>query len=183
VGRIAEAVGVIAETPIFSDETPAIGVFQLRSRARRLKVDGLDLLIIDYLQLMSTGDEYDTRALQIGTITAALKGFAKELKIPIVLLSQLSREHDKKGERPRLSDLRDSGSIEQDADIVMFLYHKEEPEQLANGGTLTELIVAKHRNGPVGTIKLTWQEQFTRFDDYSDVPVEPADRQLPIGDR
>jgi replicative DNA helicase len=179
--RVAEAVGVIAETPIFSDETPAIGLMQLKSRSRRLKADGLDVVLIDYLQLMTPPDGLDNHSLEIDAITSGLKALAKELKIPIVLLAQLSRDHDKRSERPRLSDLKYGG--EADADIVLFLYRKEEPEQLPNGATLTELIVAKHRNGPTGTIKLSWFDQFTRFTDYSEVPAEPEDVRLPMGDR
>jgi hypothetical protein len=126
-GRVAEAINALAESSMFVDETPGITAFEVRSRARRLKAEhGLDLLIIDYLQLMGTSGRHDNRTLEIGAITGALKGLAKELKIPILLLSQLSRDNEKRGGRPKLSDLRDSGSIEQDADIVLFLYRAEE---------------------------------------------------------
>jgi replicative DNA helicase len=179
--RISEAVSAIAEASVYSDETPAIGSFEVRSRARRLKAEkGLDLLILDYLQLMATDAQIETRALAIGAITTDLKALAKELKIPILILAQLNREQDKQGRKPRLSDLRDSGSIEQDADIVMFLYRPENPHDDERG--ITELIVAKHRNGPIGTIKLTWSEQITRFDNYNPYE-EPADQRLPMGDR
>lgn len=177
--RVAEAVNGIAASSMFVDETPGITAFEVRSRARRLKAEhGLDLLVVDYLQLMgTTSNRHDTRALEIGAITGALKGLAKELKIPILLLSQLSRDQEKRGNRPKLSDLRDSGSIEQDADIVLFLYRAEDA---ADG--VTDLIVAKHRNGQIGTIKLSWFERQTRFDNYSEFP-EPEDQRLPIGDR
>ena len=176
--RVAEAVNALAASTMFVDETPSITAFEVRSRARRLKAEhGLDLLVIDYLQLMGTSGRYDNRTLEIGAITGALKGLAKELKIPILLLSQLSREGEKRGGRPKLSDLRDSGSIEQDADIVLFLYR---PENADHG--VTELIVAKHRNGPIGTVKLSWFERQTRFDNYSD-DEQPADQRLPMGDR
>lgn len=178
--RVSEAIGRIAEMSVYIDETPAIKIFAVRSRARRLKAERhLGLLVIDYLQLMETPSG-ENRATAIGVITAALKSLAKELKIPIVLLSQLNRDSIK-GERPRkpqLSDLRESGSIEQDADIVMLLHRGDveaEPD-------LTELIIAKHRNGAIGTIKLRWSEQFTRFDNYI-ADEAPADRRLPMGDR
>jgi replicative DNA helicase len=177
--RVAEACNAIAEAPMYLDETPAIGLFALRSRARRLKAEhGLDLLVLDYLQLMETSPEHDNRTQAIGAITGALKAFAKELRIPILMLSQLNRESAKpdKPRRPQLSDLRDSGSIEQDADIVLFL-HREDPDE-----PVTDLIIAKHRNGPVGTVKLTWFEQQTRFDNYSDV-AEPSDQRLPMGNQ
>lgn len=178
-GRVSQAFSEIAESSLYVDETPAIGMFAVRSRARRLKAaHGLELLILDYLQLMSTSDRYDTRALAIGEITGSLKALAKELKIPILLLSQLNRE-SVRGERPRrpqLSDLRDSGSIEQDSDIVMFVHRPDEHEPV------TELIVAKHRNGPIGTIKLRWDAHCTRFDNYTD-QNEPEERQLPMGAR
>jgi replicative DNA helicase len=182
--RVAEAMGILADRSILSDETPAIGLAQVRARARRVAQDrGLDLLVIDYLQLMSTPGTYDTRAMEVGAVTSGLKALAKELKIPILLLSQLSRDHDKRGERPRLADLRDSGCVEQDSDIVLFLYRKDDQEPLPNGSHLTELIIAKHRNGRTGTIKLSWFEQFTRFENYSEAPAEPEDRRLPMGDR
>jgi len=178
--RISEAIAHLADAPVYSDETAAIGIFEVRSRARRLKAEHgrLDLIILDYLQLMSTGGEYGSRALEIGAITGALKALAKELKVPVLLLSQLNRDQEKRGARPKLSDLRDSGSIEQDSDIVMFLYRAENSDE----PNVTELIVAKHRNGPVGTIKLAWFEQQTRFDNHS-MHEEPIDTRLPMGDR
>jgi len=176
--RVAEAVNLIAASSMFVDETPGITAFEVRSRARKLKAEhGLDLLVIDYLQLMGTPGRHDNRNLEVGAITSALKGLAKELKIPILLLSQLSRETEKRGTRPKLSDLRDSGSIEQDADIVCFLYRSDD----ATDG-VTDLIVAKHRNGQIGTIKLSWFERQTRFDNFSEFP-EPEDQRLPMGDR
>lgn len=178
--RISAAFAHIAEASVHSDETPAIGIFEVRSRARRLKAEHgqLDLLILDYLQLMATAGRYDTRALEVGAITASLKALAKELKIPVLLLSQLNREQEKRGTKPKLSDLRDSGSIEQDADIVMFLYRAENAEE----ANVAELIIAKHRNGPVGTIKLAWFEQQTRFDNLTPYD-EPVDARLPMSDR
>jgi replicative DNA helicase len=176
---VAEAVSAIADSRMFVDQTPGITVFEVRSRARRLKAEhGLDLLIIDYLQLMGSAGRHDNRNLEIGAITTALKGLAKELKIPVLLLSQLSREPEKRGTRPKLSDLRDSGSIEQDADIVAFLYRPEE----ADDTSVTDLIIAKHRNGQIGTVKLAWFERQTRFDNHSEYE-QPVDQRLPMGDR
>lgn len=176
-GRVVQAFGEIAESPMHVDPTPAVGMFAVRSRARRLKAEhGLRLLIIDYLQLMGLPERYETLAIALGEITGALKALAKELSIPILLLSQLNRESVKAERRPQLSDLRASGSIEQDSDIVMFVYRPDESEPV------TELIVAKHRNGPEGTIKLRWDARCTRFDNYTD-QHEPADRQLPMGSR
>lgn len=176
---VAQALGVIAELPLYVDETGGIRIFDVRSRARRLLAEhGLDLLVIDYLQLMGGSGRYDNKNLEVGAITGALKGLAKELKIPILLLSQLSREQEKRGNRPKLSDLRDSGSIEQDADIVLFLYRDEQAQDTSSA----DLIVAKHRNGAIGTIKLTWSDRFTRYDNYAPYD-EPQDRRLPMGDR
>lgn len=173
---VADAVTRLSNIPMRIDETGAINLMTVRSRARRQKVEvGLDLLIIDYLQLMATSKDEDTRAQAIGAITGALKALAKELKIPILLLSQLNRDLEKRGTRPRLSDLRESGSIEQDADIVMFLHRTDGDQQDEN---LTELIVAKHRNGPVGTVKLVWHDRQTRYESYT--PYEdPAVQPLP----
>jgi len=176
--RVAETTNALAEASMFVDETPGITVFEVRSRARRLKAEhGLDLLVIDYLQLMGTSHRHNNRSLELGEITCALKGLAKELKIPILLLSQLNRGLESRGGRPKLSDLRESGSIEQDADIVMFLHRLEDGVD-----TVTDLILAKHRNGPIGALKLSWFERQTRFDNYSEFP-EPEDQRLPMGDR
>jgi replicative DNA helicase len=180
-GLISAALAKITESSVYIDPTPAVTIFEVRSRARRLKVEhGLDLIILDYLQLMSSRDRKDTRALELGAISAGLKNLAKELRIPILALSQLSREIDKRGDRPRLSDLRDSGSLEADADIVLFLHRQANPKDDELGRT--DLIVAKHRSGPVGTIRLSWFEEQTRFANYTSTPA-PEDRRLPMGDR
>lgn len=176
--RIAEAMDTLLRYAVHIDETPGITLFDVRSRARRLRAEhGVDLILIDYLQLMGTTGRQDNRSLAIGEITGGLKTLAKELKIPVVLLSQLNREQEKRGTRPRLSDLRDSGSIEQDADIVMFLHRGDEDE------AITELILAKHRNGPTGMLKLAWIKSETRFDNYTPYDEPQQDRRLPIGDR
>lgn len=175
--KVSRIVSELAERPLHIDETPAIKMLTVRSRARRLKVQhGLSLLIIDYLQLMGTSERAENLNIAIGEITGALKSLAKELKLPIILLSQLNRD-SVKGDRPRrpqLSDLRAGGSIEQDADIVMFL-HRDETDR-----TVTELIIQKHRNGAEGVVKLRWHEEFTRYDNCINTPDE---RFLPMGDR
>jgi replicative DNA helicase len=185
-GRVSHAIGTLAESPIHVDETASIRAFEIRSRARRLKAEhGVDLLVIDYLQLMGTGGperrRESNRALELGDITASLKVLAKELRIPILLLSQLNRDMEKRGNKPRLSDLKESGSIEQDADIVMFLYRPETPEH-GEDEHVTDLIIAKHRAGPLGTIKLSWHDEQTRYDTYAPIDTY-QDQRLPVGDR
>lgn len=161
--RIAAHVGALAEAPLFIDETPALTLLEVKSRARRLKVEhGLKLLIVDYLQLMRPSEKRENRTLEIASITGGLKALAKELKIPVLMLSQLSRDVERRGGRPRLSDLRDSGSIEQDSDIVIFLHRDIGADGQMDGPT--EVIVSKHRGGPVGTVTLTWHPEQTRFD-------------------
>jgi replicative DNA helicase len=159
----------ISGAPIFIDETPGITVLELRSKARRLKSEhNLQMIIIDYLQLMSGGggSKEDNRQQEISEISRSLKALARELRVPVIALSQLSRGvEQRQNKRPMLSDLRESGSLEQDADIVMFLYRDEyydrEVEQPNNEA---EIIIAKHRNGPTETLKLFFHKQFTRFD-------------------
>jgi replicative DNA helicase len=142
----------------------------MRSKARRLKAEhGLDLLIIDYLQLMSL-DRFENRNLEIGAISRALKGLAKELEVPVIALSQLSRAPEARSRhRPQLSDLRESGNLEQDADVVSFIYREEvySPEDKSNAGEAT-LIIAKQRNGPIGDVSLVFLKQFTTFKDRDD---------------
>ncbi|MEO5742763.1 MAG: replicative DNA helicase [Vicinamibacterales bacterium] len=170
----------LSDLPMHLDETPAISMLTVGSRSRRLKADdGLELLVIDYLQLMGTPGREDNRVQAISKLTSELKNLSKELKVPILLLSQLNRD-SAKGEhprRPQLHDLRESGSIEQDADLVLFLHRDL---TAATSDTPTDLIIAKHRSGPVGTIKLAWHEQYTRFDNYTSTPNE---RELPRGSR
>jgi replicative DNA helicase len=166
-GRVAHAISELSGAPLFIDESAGVSMFEVRARARRLKAEhGLRILAVDYLQLMSAHEKHHNRTLEIGSITGDLKKLAKELKVTILLLSQLSREVEKRGGRPKLSDLRDSGSIEQDSDIVMFLWRPDTPDPNEDEN-MTELIIAKHRGGPVGTVKLSWHERETRFDQYS----------------
>jgi replicative DNA helicase len=166
-GRIAAAMGTLSELPLFIDDSPFITAMEMRSRARRLKAEhGLDLLIVDYTQLMlgNEGDKRENRTLELAGITRALKGLAKELKIPVIALSQLSRRvEERQDKRPMLSDLRESGSLEQDADLVIFIYRAAVYKDTEENRHLAELIIGKQRNGPIGTVRLGWQPEQTRF--------------------
>jgi replicative DNA helicase len=183
VRALTERSSRLFDIPVFIDDTPALSILEFRAKARRLKAEhGVQLIIVDYLQLMS-GDRAGNREQEIASISRALKGVAKELSVPVIALSQLSRGVETRGgdKRPQLSDLRESGSIEQDADIVMFLYRPEyykieinedgEPTQ-----GLAELIIAKHRNGTTGTVKLRYLGKYTRFDDYDFSPTSSAEQ-------
>lgn len=162
------------EAPIFIDDTPGLSVFELRAKARRLKEQHkIELIVIDYLQLMTAGGEgKGNREQEISTISRSLKGLAKELNVPVIALSQLSRAVETRGgdKKPQLSDLRESGAIEQDADMVMFIHRPEyynitEDESGMSTAGVAELIVAKHRNGPVDSVKVRYISQFTKFVD------------------
>lgn len=161
-----EAVGRLSETAIFIDDTPSITTNQLRTKCRRLYAEyGLDMIIIDYLQLMSAERSTNNRVMEISEISRGLKGLARELDVPVLAAAQLSRAvEQRQDKRPLLSDLRDSGSIEQDADIVMFIYRDEyyNPETTERPN-IAELNIAKHRNGPTGTIDLYWHNKLATF--------------------
>jgi replicative DNA helicase len=166
--KLQEAAGVLLDCPIYIDDTPAATVLDIRAKSRRLKADGkLGLIIIDYLQLMHGRVELSSREQQISEISRSLKGLAKELQVPVMALSQLSREPEKRErKRPQLSDLRESGAIEQDADVVMFIYRDEVyRKDSADNKGIAEVILGKQRNGPIGTVKLHFEAKFTRFDD------------------
>ena len=157
------------KAPIFIDDTAGITVMELRSKARRLQAErGLDLIVIDYLQLMQGrgGKGSESRQQEISEISRSLKALARELSVPVVALSQLSRSVESRQiKRPMLSDLRESGSLEQDADIVMFLYREDYYDQDTENKNITEVIIAKHRNGPVDSVSLFFQKEFTKFRD------------------
>lgn len=170
-GRLSHALGTLAESRVFIDDTASIGVLEMRAKARRLKAEhGLHLLIIDYLQLMQGRGRFESRQQELASISRSLKGLAKELNVPIVALSQLSRAPETRSDhRPQLSDLRESGALEQDADLVMFIFREEQyrdaegqPNQDAEG--IAEIIVGKQRNGPTGTVKLAFIKEHTRFE-------------------
>lgn len=151
------------------DDTAAISLIELKAKLRRLKMEeGLDLVVIDYLQLMTTGERNENRVQEISQISRGLKAIAKELDVPVLALSQLSRALEQRPDkRPKLSDLRESGAIEQDADIVMFLYRDYVYNKETENPNLAEVIVSKHRNGPIGVVNLIWKDEYTRFFDVS----------------
>jgi replicative DNA helicase len=170
-GRLSHALGTLAEAKVFIDDTASIGVLEMRAKARRLKAEhGLHMIIIDYIQLMQGRGRFESRQAEIASISRSLKGLAKELHVPIVALSQLSRASETRADhRPQLSDLRESGALEQDADVVMFIYRAEQYRD-ADGnpnveeqGT-AEIIIGKQRNGPIGTAKLAFIKEHTRFE-------------------
>lgn len=163
--KLSEAMGELAEAPLFIDDTPGLNIIEMRTKARRLQVEhGVKLLIVDYLQLADSGRRYDNRVQEVSVISQSLKNLARELKIPVLACSQLSRAVESRGSKvPELSDLRESGSIEQDADVVMFLYREEQDQ--ANWGERinTKLRIAKHRNGPLAEIDLVFRGDRIRF--------------------
>jgi replicative DNA helicase len=171
LARVNRATGALYDLPIYIDDSPAISALEIRAKARRMKMEkGLGLIIIDYLQLMRGRASAERRDLEISEISRSLKALAKELSVPVVALSQLNRKvEDRSNKRPMLSDLRESGAIEQDADVIVFIYRDEvynNDENNPNRG-IAEIIVAKQRNGPIGTAKLAFLEHCTRFEDLS----------------
>lgn len=180
------AAGPLAESPIFIDDTATMTIWDLRTKARLLRSQyDLQLIVVDYLQLMNAGERTENRQQEISLISRSLKGLAKELEIPVIACSQLSRMVETRGgeKRPILADLRESGAIEQDADVVMFVYRPsaykltdEEREQMKGtpDENLAEIIVAKQRNGPTGTVKLTFLDEFIRFENREDIRNNPT---------
>ncbi len=168
MGKLLLSAGHLEETPIFIDDTPSLNVFELRARARRLKAsENIQLIMIDYLQLMKSRGRAENRQQEISEISASLKALAKELKVPVIAISQLSRATEQReGKEPHLSDLRESGSLEQDADLVLLLY-REDYYKREESNNLAELKIAKQRNGPTGTVNLTFLKEFTRFENYT----------------
>jgi replicative DNA helicase len=163
---IIEAASVIGESKLIIDDTPGISIGELRSKCRKYKAENKDLsvIIIDYLQLMSGSGRTDSRQQEISDISRSLKSLARELNIPVVALSQLSRAVEKRDDhRPMLSDLRESGAIEQDADVVMFLYRDDYYNPDTDKKGIAEVIIAKQRNGPIGTTELVWLPDLTKF--------------------
>jgi replicative DNA helicase len=169
-GRLVEAFGRLHDAKVFIDDSPGVGILEMRAKARRLKLEhGLDMLIIDYLQLMQGRGKFDNRQQELAAISRALKILAKELEIPILALSQLSRAPETRSDhRPQLSDLRESGALEQDADVVLFIFREEmyapEGERNPEADGVAEIIVGKQRNGPIGAVKLAFLKQYTRFE-------------------
>ena len=181
--RFVEAAKSLEKCPLYIDDTPALPISQLAARARRLKrTSGLDVLIIDYLQLVRPASAKDSRVNEVSEITQGLKAIAKELDIPVIALSQLSRQvESREDKRPQLSDLRESGSIEQDADVVMFVFREEYYKEREKPGDhelekmaawqeamerlhgRAEVVIGKQRHGPIGTVELSFEGRFTRF--------------------
>jgi replicative DNA helicase len=190
--KLVHVASELSEKPIFVDDTPAITPLELRGKARRLRAQhGIRCIIIDYLQLMSLGTRVESRQQEVSEMSRYLKALARELEIPVMVLSQLNRSPEgREGHRPRMSDLRESGSIEQDADVVMLLHREDYYKKQENAGkenrddnagvmrsshpddqedNIAEVIIAKQRNGPTGMVKLSFNSQFTRFDNLSRV--------------
>jgi len=182
--KLSEAMGVLADAPIYIDDTPGISVSQIRTKARRLQLEhNVALIIVDYLQLVDPGKHYDSRVQEVSVVSQALKNLARELKIPVLAASQLSRavEHRGGDKKPQLADLRESGAIEQDADVVMFIYR---PEAEITNVINTKLLIAKHRNGPQGEVDLLFRGDRIKF--YSidrkreEIPPPEAAAETPI---
>jgi replicative DNA helicase len=167
-GRLAGALGRLAETKIYIDDTPGISVLEMRAKARRLAAEQkkLDLIIVDYLQLMSgSSRRTESRQQEVSQISRELKALAKELNVPLIALSQLSRAPESRTDhRPQLADLRESGAIEQDADVVAFIYREEQYNRTEENAGIAEILVSKQRNGPTGIVKLAFLKEFTRFE-------------------
>lgn len=170
--RLVNAVAPLGDAPVYIDDTPAISVREVRAKARRLKTEqGLGLIIIDYLQLMGSTGRVESRQQEVSQISRSLKALARELDIPIIALSQLSRSVEQGQEKkPSLSHLRESGSLEQDADIVMFIYRDEYYNEDSDKKGQAEIIIAKHRNGATGSVDLSFRKEFTKFGNLSKMP-------------
>ena len=163
--KLIEGAGTIGRSNLIIDDTPGISIPELRSKCRKYKLEhDLKLIIIDYLQLMSGSGRTDSRQQEISDISRSLKGLARELNVPVIALSQLSRQVEQRPDhRPMLSDLRESGAIEQDADVVMFIYRDDYYNKDTADKNIAEIIIAKQRNGPIGTVNLVWLPQYTKF--------------------
>ena len=169
--KLARAAGVLQQCPSWIDDSPAITLLEMRSKARRLKAEhDLGMVVVDYLQLMRSPDYAENRVQEVSDISRSLKALARELEIPVIALSQLSRASEQRGgdKKPQLSDLRDSGAIEQDADLVIFIhraeYYDREDESIRGQA---EIMLAKNRNGPTGNVRLRFTSEYTRFDSFS----------------
>src|SRR5690606_95781 len=171
--RLTSTAGTLTNMPLYIDDTPALSIMELRGKARRLKAEhGLGLIVIDYLQLMRAGSKVESREKEISEISRSLKALAKELEIPVMALSQLNRgveTRSGKDKRPQLADLRESGAIEQDADVILFIYreefyNREDPELRG----IAEIIIGKQRAGPVGTVKCRFFHEYTRFENLAE---------------
>lgn len=162
--QLRDSLGRLAKAKIYIDDTPGNSIVKMKALSRRIKAEkGLDLIVVDYLQLMTTSKNYDSMVNQVTEISRSLKGLAKELDVPVLALSQLSRAVESRGGKPRLSDLRDSGSIEQDADVVMFIHREDKGKDESEKTNIAEILIEKHRNGPTGKVDLYFDEKTTTF--------------------
>ncbi len=177
--RLTSAVSILQESRMFIDDTPALTPSELRARCRRISREhGLDLVVVDYLQLMQVAGTSENRATEISEISRSLKAMAKELSVPVIALSQLNRSLESRTDkRPVMSDLRESGAIEQDADVILFIYRDEVYDEESVDKGIAEIIIGKQRNGPIGKVKLSFLGQFTRFENLADDFGHP-----PVGD-
>jgi replicative DNA helicase len=174
-GRMTQALGRLAEAPLYIDDAPALSIMQIRARARRMKAEkGLSMIVVDYLQLITGAGRFENRTQEVSYISRSLKSIAKELHVPVLALSQLSRAPEERpGHRPQLSDLRESGSIEQDADVVLFIFRQDvykradEDEEGGEPAGKTELIIGKQRNGPTGNVPVVFIKRYARFENAS----------------
>ena len=179
--RLSAAAGRLSEAPIYIDDTPGLSPTEIRARARRLQREhGLDLIVVDYLQLMQVEGTKENRATEISEISRGLKALAKELNLPVIALSQLNRSVEQRTDkRPVMSDLRESGAIEQDADLIIFIYREEVYNQDTPRKGIADIAIAKQRNGPIGDFPLTFVGRYTKFENW--VPDTYGDFQ-PAGD-
>ncbi|KKR42911.1 MAG: Primary replicative DNA helicase [Parcubacteria group bacterium GW2011_GWF1_40_6] len=162
--QLRDSLGKLAKAKIYIDDTPGNSIVRMKALARRIKAEkSLDFIIVDYLQLMTTSKNYDSMVNQVTEISRSLKALAKELDVPVLALSQLNRAVESRGGKPRLSDLRDSGSIEQDADVVMFIHREDKGKDESEKTNIAEILIEKHRNGPVGKVELYFDEKTTTF--------------------
>ena len=162
--QLRDSLDKLAKAKIYIDDQPGNSIVRMKALARRLKAEkGLDLVVVDYLQLMTTSKNYDSMVNQVTEISRSLKSLAKELNVPVLALSQLSRAIESRGGKPRLSDLRDSGSIEQDADVVIFIHREDKGKDESEKTNVAELLIEKHRNGPTGRVELYFDEKTTTF--------------------
>ena len=171
--KLIEAAGVIGKSNLIIDDTPGISIAEMRSKCRKYKLEhNLNMVMIDYLQLMTGSGKSDSRQQEISDISRSLKSLARELQVPVIALSQLSRAVEQRPDhRPMLSDLRESGAIEQDADVVMFIYRDEYYNHDTDKKGITEIIISKQRNGPIGTVELAWLPEYQRFANLEHRPV------------
>jgi len=179
--RLSQAAGPLSEANIFIDDSAGLNIMDLRAKARQLKAErDIELIIVDYIQLLHSGGKIESRQQEISLISRSLKALAKDLNIPVLALSQLSRAVENRTDhRPIMSDLRESGAIEQDADVILFIYRKYVYSNNDEDKGLGELIVAKHRNGPTGSVKVSFIDRYAKFENYTPIHTEFMSDDIP----